>query len=505
LVGRGAAERAQSRMKSTAICVSLTEETTAGVIDRMVDLAEVADLFEVRADYVLDLDLLTLLRARTRPILLTCRSASQGGRFPDQDPGRRLILLEAVKRGFDYVDVEHDSGFYDVMLEKTGRGLVVSHHDFEQTPEDLDGLYGRMAEQGADVVKIAVAPRSVADLGRLLAFAARTAGKGGPPLVALALGPLGMASRVLAGRYGAPFTFASPERGAEAAAGQIPAAEMAELYRVREVTAATGVYGVLGSDVAHSLSPVLHNRAFAARGLDAVYVPLCAEALPPFLEALPALGLSGFSVTRPYKVEMLPHLHEVDEAVTRCGSVNTVLCAGGRLRGLTTDGAGVLGPLGRRTEVKGRAAVILGAGGAARAAAFALRTSGAKVTVLARNADQAGELAGLVGCAHGALADLARHPWDILINATPLGSRAFPDETPVPADRHRPGSIVFDMTYDPLETRLLREASAAGCTIVDGLEMLLAQAVQQFEAWTGMEAPLDAMKTAAIVAVQERA
>jgi 3-dehydroquinate dehydratase/shikimate dehydrogenase len=489
----------------TAICISLTEETTAGLIDRMVDLAPVADLFEVRADHVLDLDLLTLLRARSRPLLLTCRSVSQGGRFPDDDPRRRLILLEAVKRGFDYVDVEHTSAFYDVMLEKTGRGLVVSHHDFEGTPGDLDALYGRMSEQGADVVKIAVTPRSVGDVGRLLAFAARTAERGGPPLVALAMGPLGMATRVLAGRYGAPFTFASPEWGAEAAPGQIPAAELGDLYRARQVTPATRVYGILGADVARSLSPVLHNRAFAACGLDAVYVPLSAESLAPFVDALPVLDLSGFSVTRPYKVAMLAHLDEVDEAVTRCGSVNTVICEDGRMRGLTTDGAGVLGPLGRRTAVKDAAVVIVGAGGAARAAAFALRASGARVTVVARNPDQAGELAAGVGCAHGALSDLARYPWDILINATPLGSRAFLDQTPVPADRHRPGTIVFDMVYDPLETRLLREAAAAGCTLVDGLEMLLAQAVEQFEAWTGLTAPLDAMKTAAIVAVQERA
>jgi shikimate dehydrogenase len=279
---------------------------------------------------------------------------------------------------------------------------------------------------------------------------------------------------------------------------------MAGLYRVRELTTATRVYGVLGSDVARSLSPVLHNRAFAARGLDAVYLPLVAEALPPFVEALPALGLSGFSITRPYKVEMLAHLDEVDEAVTRCGSVNTVICENGRLRGLTTDGAGVLGPLGKRTAVKGSRVVIVGAGGAARAAAFALRASGARVTVVARSTEQASELAASVGCAHGALADLVRYPWDILINATPLGSPAFADQTPVPAALHRPGSIVFDMVYDPLETRLLREAAAAGCTLVDGLEMLLAQAVEQFEAWTGLEAPRDAMKSAAIVAVQER-
>jgi 3-dehydroquinate dehydratase / shikimate dehydrogenase len=489
----------------TRICVSLTEETTAGLIDRMVDLAEVADLFEIRADYVLDLDLLTVLRAKTRPLILTCRSASQGGRFPDEDPRRRLILLEAVKRGFDYVDVEHGSGFYDVMLEKTGRGLIISHHDYDGTPADLDGLYRAMAQQGADVVKIAVTPRSFADVGRLLAFATRVAEIGGTPLVPLALGPLGMATRVLAGRYGAPFTFASPDWGLEAAPGQIPAADMATLYRVRDITRRTRVYGILGSDVARSLSPALHNRAFAACGLDAVYVPVSAESLPAFLEALPVLGLSGFSVTRPFKVEMLGHLHEQDEAVSRSGSVNTVVCEDGRLRGLTTDGAGVLGPLEKRAPVKGRSVVIVGAGGAARAAAFALRAHGARVTVVARSADQAAQLAGDVGCAHGALGDLQRYPWDVLINATPLGSRDSLDETPVPAGLHRPGSVVFDMVYDPVETRLLREALAAGCTIVGGLEMLLAQAVPQFEAWTGRQAPLDAMKSAAIVAVQERA
>jgi shikimate dehydrogenase len=182
-----------------------------------------------------------------------------------------------------------------------------------------------------------------------------------------------------------------------------------------------------------------------------------------------------------------------------------VISREGRLCGLTTDGAGVLGPLGRRLDVQGRRVVIVGAGGASRAAAFALRSAGARVTVVARNPDQAGELAGAVGCAHGALDELYRYPWDILINATPLGSRAFLEQTAVPADQHRPGSIVFEMVYDPLETRLLREAAAAGCTLVDGLEMLLAQAVGQFEAWTGLEAPREAMKSAAIVAVQERA
>jgi 3-dehydroquinate dehydratase/shikimate dehydrogenase len=489
----------------TGICVTVNEETTSGVVDRMEEMSGIADLFEVRGDLVLDLDLLAVLRARTRPLVLACRPVSEGGRWPDLDEdGRKMALWEGVKRGFDYVDIEYSSDFLDVMIEKAGSGLIVSHHDLQGTPADLDGLYAAMRAKGADIVKIAATPRSVADVGRLLAFADRTARAGGTPLIAIALGPLGVITRVVAGRYGAPFTYASPAAGTEAAPGQLPAAQMADLYRVRDLTRATRVYGILGADVTRSLSPAIHNRAFEARGLDAVYVPLQAESLDAFLEALPALDLAGFSVTRPYKVDIVPRLHEVEETAALCGSVNTVTVHDGVLRGSTTDGAGVLAPLKKRLDVRGRDVVIVGAGGAARAAALSLTRKGARVMVLARDRGQAQAVAAAVGCRAGSLADLAGYRWDVLINATPLGGTSEPDRTPVPAERLRPGSVVLDMVYDPLETRLLREAQAAGCRIIDGLEMLLAQAVAQFETWTGVEAPTDVMKSAALFLVQEQ-
>src|SRR5687767_3376688 len=228
-------------------------------------LAALADLFEVRADLVLDLDLLTILRARVKPLMLTCRAESEGGRWADDDPRRPLTLLEGVKRGYDYVDIEHRSGLLDVMKEKSGRGLVVSFHDLAGMPADLDTLYAEMSAQGADVVKIAVTPRSIADVGRVMAFASRAAAGGGPPLVPIAMGPLGVATRILSGRHGAPFTFASTSAGAESAPGQVPASLMAGLFRVGSVTSATRVYGVVGSDVGGSLSPVLPNRALQAR------------------------------------------------------------------------------------------------------------------------------------------------------------------------------------------------------------------------------------------------
>ena len=486
------------------ICVSLSEGTTRGVIDRMAALAGVADLFEVRGDLIRDLDLLAILRARTRPLIFACRPVGEGGRWEDGESRRRLVLLEAVKRGYDYVDVEYRSDLLDVGMEKSGDGLIVSYHDGEGTPEDLEGLYTRMCDRGADVVKIAVTPRSVADVARVLKLSQRVAVSKGKPLVAIALGPLGVITRLLGGRYRAPFTYAAAALGAETAEGQLPVEMMADVYRVRDVTPDTRVYGILGGGVRRSVSPFIHNRAFAARQLDAVYVPLQAEALEPFVAALPALDLAGFSVTRPYKVAILSHLHEVEDSAAACGSVNTVVVNGGTLRGSTTDGIGVVSPLRKRGELKGKGVIILGAGGAARAAALSLRRRGARVTLLARNPKQAVEAAAATGCAPGALEDLRRYMWDVLINATPVGSASAPDETPVAASLHRRGTVVLDMVYDPLETRFLREARAAGCTTIDGLEMLLAQAVAQFETWTGLEAPADAMREAAARMAQEQ-
>ena len=482
----------------TRICVTLAESSNATLIDRMVELAPMADLFEVRGDALDDPDLLTLLRAKTRPLVFSCRLPAQGGLRALPVARRRRLLLEAVKRGYDYVDVEHDSGFTDVMIEKAGRGLIVSHHDFEGLPEDLDRLYVRMTALGADIVKLAVTPHSVADVGRLWAFASSVQRMGGPPLVAIAMGPLGTLTRLLGGRFDAPLTYACPGTGQAVAPGQLPASDLAMLYRVRSISSRTRVYGVLGQDVQGSLSPVLHNNAFAARGLDAVYVPLQAEALDPFMRALPSFELSGFSVTRPYKLEMLARLSEVDEAAAQAGSVNTVTVRpDGTLSGSTSDGLGVVAALRRRVELKGRPVLIVGAGGAARSAALALVRRGARVTVLARRREQAAEVAAAVGCEHGPLAGLPNRGWDVLINATPIGAAPDVDATPVPAALLRAGALVFDMVYTPLETRLLREARAAGCTAIDGLELLVAQAAAQFETWTGLEAPVDLMRDAA--------
>ncbi len=489
------------------IGISITDGTTEAVSARMAELAPLADLFEVRADFVRDLDLPALLRARSKPILLTCRSEAEGGRSAD-DGLRHKVLAEALALGVDYLDVEARAGFDDLVAAAAGRGLVLSWHDFDGIPDDLDAVYRRMAVARPEVVKIVGLARTIADLGRLLAFAKRRAAARrpeDPALIALAMGPEGTASRVLCGRYGAPFTFASPASGLEAAPGQIPARTLADVYRVRGIGPATRVYGVLGVDVLRSLSPAIHNRAFAEMGKDAVYVPLQAESLPSFFEALPALELSGFSVTRPYKRAILAQLATCEAEAERAGSVNTVVVRGdGSLAGSSTDGDGVLVPLGRRSELVGRRVAILGGGGAARAAAFALVRAGACVSVLARRIEQAAEVAAAMGAQAAGLGDLDSLDADVLLNATPVGSGACPGEMPVPVESLRRGSIVFDMVYEPRETPLLRAARERGCETIDGVEMLVAQAAGQLRAWTGEEPPIDAMGEAAVAAIGRR-
>ncbi|MBP9947356.1 MAG: type I 3-dehydroquinate dehydratase, partial [Vicinamibacteria bacterium] len=190
-----------------SLCISLTERLMVDLIDRMTDLSGVADMFEIRGDLVTDLDLLTILRVKNKPLIFTARPDSEGGKLRDDDPKRHALLHEAVRRGYDYVDVEYRSGFFDIITEKAGKGLIVSYHDMTGTPQDLELLYEGMRKTGADIVKIAVSPRSMTDVGRLMELVRKHAASP-TPLIAIALGPLGAITRIVAPKYGAPFVYA---------------------------------------------------------------------------------------------------------------------------------------------------------------------------------------------------------------------------------------------------------------------------------------------------------
>jgi 3-dehydroquinate dehydratase/shikimate dehydrogenase len=312
----------------------------------------------------------------------------------------------------------------------------------------------------------------------------------------VAMGEAGVASRILASRFRSCWTYA----GDGAAPGQLSLARLRDEFSFRRVTERTAVYGVVGRPVTHSVSPAMHNAAFKAADIDAVYVPFAAADFDDFLQCAHALGVSGASVTAPFKVEAFERADESDAIGRRIQSVNTLRRSGDGWLGLNTDVAGFLEPLQARMSVRGARVTILGAGGAARAAAEALGSAGAHVSIAARRHDRAQEIAALVGCKVSGWPPVA-HSWDILVNATPVGTAPAVDATPFPVGAFT-GELVYDLVYNPPETLLLRTARAAGCRTLGGLDMLVAQAQRQFEWWTGLKPSARVMRNAALRAVQ---
>jgi 3-dehydroquinate dehydratase/shikimate dehydrogenase len=472
------------------LCVTVTVRTT-DELRRRRDEAIDADLVELRVDTVADPDAAGALAGRRQPVIVTCRPAWEGGSFTGSDEERQRVLLDARRLGAEYVDVEWKAGMDDLIASRGGQGIVVSRHDFDQTPRDLPQLERAMRATGAEVVKLAVTAHSLADCIRLRSAATGATG----PVVAIAMGEAGLASRVLATSFNSCWTYA----GDAIAPGQIPAGRLLHGFGYRGISASTRIYGVVGRPIAHSLSPAMHNAALKAAGIDAVYLPLAARDFDDFLAFADGFGLAGASVTAPFKIAAFERSDECDAMSRRIQSVNTLRRRNGRWEARNTDVEGFLVPLQAALDVRGARATVLGAGGAARAAVSALCSAGASVEIAARDPDRGRRVADLMDCT--AVAWPPRPgSWDVLVNATPVGTAPALNDSPLPGGPFT-GRLVYDLVYNPIDTRLLREARRAGCRTIGGLEMLVAQAQRQFEWWTGVAASSEVLRTAALRAL----
>jgi 3-dehydroquinate dehydratase/shikimate dehydrogenase len=316
-------------------------------------------------------------------------------------------------------------------------------------------------------------------------------------MILIGMGPYGLVTRVFAGRFGSIWAYAGSIRDI----GQVSARSLLKDYHFRSVTDSTEIYGVAGNPLTHSVSPAMHNAAFRAARLDAVYLPLPAASAEDFHTFGRAIGLSGASVTIPFKVSLFDMMDEVYSVARRIGAINTIRVVDGRWIGGNTDASGFLAPLQKRIALNGLRAAVLGAGGAARAVIAALGSTGCSVRLHARNRAQAEEVAVM------STVELGPWPpepgsWDVLINCTPIGMFPHVDETPLPADQLT-GRYVYDLVYNPATTRLLREAETAGCQTIGGLEMLVAQAREQFQWWTGSKSVAGVMREAALKRLAE--
>jgi shikimate dehydrogenase len=267
----------------------------------------------------------------------------------------------------------------------------------------------------------------------------------------------------------------------------------------------TLLYGVVGWPIGHSLSPAMHNVAFAAAGINAVYLAFAARDIGAVIAGARALGIRGLSVTIPHKEAVIPHLDEIDDLAAKIGAVNTVVNHEGRLVGYNTDALGALTALEEKISLAGKKCVIVGAGGAARAIGFALRERVAAISVANRSPERGRDLATSLGCAFIPLEELDRVAVDLLIQTTPVGMTPHRDECPVPESALRAGMAVMDIIYNPLQTRLLAMAKSRGCVTVNGLSMFVHQGAEQFRLWTNLNPPVEAMTRAVLEALSSQA
>lgn len=472
---------------SVKICVPVCEKDLDALRSACDRAAEWADVIELRLDYLASTpeDLTDVLQTISRPVILTFRPSEQGG-YRDLGVAERKAFWSSAPRGENvWWDVEGDLT-NELALDWTR--VIVSHHDFSGVPENLNDIYEGLAATPAAVIKIAVQAHDTVDC--LPVFELLDRGRReGREVIAIAMGNAGVATRILGPSRGAFLTYGALEDENATAPGQLTARKLHSLYHLEKIDNESIVCGLIGLPVMHSVSPQIHNTGFAETGVNGVYLPFEVRDVSAFIQRMVqprtrelSWNLRGLSVTAPHKEAVMEHLDWIEPQAKEIGAVNTVVVEGDRLLGYNTDAAGFIEPLLQRFEsLRNRRVAIIGAGGAARAAIWALKQQHAKVILFARNVEKARHLR--IECEPLAGAKFAGY--DLVVNTTPLGSGEHIDDSPATTEQLTGARCVYDLIYNPIETKLLRDAKAAGCETLGGLEMLVAQARLQFEIWTG--------------------
>jgi 3-dehydroquinate dehydratase/shikimate dehydrogenase len=500
------------RSRISKVCVAIIGATPAEMIEKASAVVKETPFLEFRLDY-LEKPLLALPKFKqffedntAATAIATCRRAANGGKFAGNVAAEIELLSKAAENGFHMVDVEVESAEAlkkaDLArLRETGIGLIISHHDFAAT-KDLDGIFVRIEPFAPDFVKIVPTARALVDNVTLIRFLERM--NDHTNIIGICMGDAGIISRVLGVRAGSAFTFAAATPGEETGPGQIAARTLIETYRIDHVDAATKVYGVAGNPIRSSLSPIMMNTAFRRETVNAVYLALQTTKLSDLLKLIHEIPIQGVSITMPLKQEILPHLEQTDPLSAKIGAVNTIRLLDGKLYGFNTDVAGIVTPLEKRLSLRGAKVLVVGAGGAARAAVFGLRDKGAEVFIFNRTPETAQKLARQSGSKTIRKEALAKASFDVIINATPVGM-AGNKSAPLLEAKDLNARIVFDLVYNPLETPLIRMARQAGINIITGVEMFVQQGARQFEIFTGKPAPEEEMFRVVLHALRQQA
>ncbi len=493
------------------LCVAVIGSDPADMIERAESLVRDNPFLEFRLDY-LSQPLAALAKLKIflelhpeATFIATCRRAVNGGKFRGSLANELAILRKAADAGFPLVDLElqsADSLKADELRDLYDRvGLILSHHNFKSTKK-LEEQFAEMSQYPADFYKLVSTATNLYDNVVMMKFLEKTSAK--HEMVGVCMGEPGIISRALAVRAGSVFTFGAASKGEETAPGQVTASELRDIYRIEMVDQATQVYGVVGDPISHSLSPVMMNAAFRRETVNAVYLALHAKSLKDLLGCVRDIPIRGLSVTMPYKQEILDELENSDPITKQIGACNTVVrAADGKLYGFNTDVAGIVVPLEQRMTLAGTRVLIVGAGGAARAAAFGLKAKGAEVFITNRTPEKGQTLARQSKTKYMKRAEVAKQQFDIMINATPVGMNGS-KQSPL-EDKELNTKYVFDLVYTPAETKLSKMARAKNLQVIPGLEMFVQQGARQFEIWTGKPAPIAEMAYVVTKALERRA
>ena len=481
------------------ICIPITAKRAEDTVLEMLSASKYADIVELRIDYIPELQnaeecIEESLKRKIKPVIITNRPVREGGKFNGSEQDRLRLLQKAIDLGVDYVDVEYDS--IKQITRRNSSKIIISHHNFKETPHNLSKIYDDICQQKPDIVKIVTYANDIIDNIRIFELLKSAQ----IPTISFCMGESGYISRILTKKFGGFLTFASLEKGKESAPGQLTVDELSKIYHFKEINEETKLYGIIGNPVSHSMSPAIHNASFIEKGLNNVYVPLKIANIDAFMRECRKIDFQGFSVTIPHKESVLPFLDDLDHTARKIGAINTIVNRKGKLTGYNTDCmAAVMGleySMKKANETLNNKKVsIIGAGGAARAIAFGLKEKGCDITIFNRTIERAEKLSHDVKCRFESFKEIHKLDSDILINTTSIGMFPDVDQTPIPKNILKEGMIVFDAIYNPIETRLLRDAKGKGCHTVNGLSMFINQAAEQFRLWTNIDPPVELMSS----------
>jgi 3-dehydroquinate dehydratase/shikimate dehydrogenase len=509
--------------RQICICVPVCEKSFASLQIAARKAAEICDMIEFRLDCLepaefekANKSIAQFLGSLSLQTILTFRPTEQGGhRAADYAARNSFWKTRQSQEGTELFDVELDiaAGLMSsnsALPAAEWSRIICSHHDFSGVPANLEQIYEQMANTPAQILKIAVQANDITDCLPLFHLLERARSEG-RALIAIGMGAAGISTRILGPSRGSFLTYGASESERGTAPGQITARELRSLYRIQKIDRQTLICGLVGMPAMHSVSPHIHNAAFDAENVNGVYLPFEAGDVASFFKRMVHphsreidWKLQGLSITAPHKSTVMDYLDWIEPTAKEIGAVNTVVVGADTLLGYNTDAEGMIEPLNKMVgALSGLRVAVIGAGGAAGAAVWALQQKNADVTLLVRDLARGSRLAQRFRIPCTLLSRALFSDYAIVINATPIGSRGTAiNETPATAEQLRGARLAYDLVYNPTETRFLREARKAGCETLGGLEMLVAQARRQFKLWTGKTADAAVMHAAASNALQ---